>query len=160
MTIFPSVSARVFLSWVIVGFVGFNFGPGEVNGFFQDENTESSRRQATVIASIEAAGGKVRKISAADNDREMSFYLSSSPIKDEHLKDVGVVQHVIWMNLAGTEITDEGLRYLADMPLQKLHLERTQIGDAGLVHLKTLQDLEYLNLYGTQVTDAGLIHLA
>ena len=42
--------------------------------------------------------------------------------------------------------------------LARLHLEKTKVTDAGLVHLKDLGNLEYLNLYGTAVTDAGLEH--
>ncbi len=48
---------------------------------------------------------------------------------------------------------------MAKLPLTKLHLEKTQIGDDGLAHLKELANLEYLNVYATQVTDAGLEHL-
>jgi hypothetical protein len=43
--------------------------------------------------------------------------------------------------------------------LSRLHLEKTDIGDDGLAHLKNLERLEYLNLYGTSVSDAGLSHL-
>lgn len=135
-------------------------GIGAMNGPANAQNKdESSRRQANLIQAIEAAGGKVYKISAAGDEREVSFYLSSKPIKDEHLKDINAVQNVIWLNLAGTEITNDGLKNLNKMGLQKLHLERTSIGDDGLKNLQSLVDLEYLNLYGTKVTDAGLEHL-
>ncbi|MAG94272.1 MAG: hypothetical protein CMJ48_11040 [Planctomycetaceae bacterium] len=40
-----------------------------------------------------------------------------------------------------------------------LNLDRTQVSDAGLQHLRGLSDLEYLWLEGTRVTDAGLKHL-
>ena len=40
-----------------------------------------------------------------------------------------------------------------------VYLSRTQIGDAGLVHLEVLTGLEGVNLSGTQVSDAGLAHL-
>jgi len=43
--------------------------------------------------------------------------------------------------------------------LQVLGLEKTQITDAGLEHLKGLAGLKYLNLNGTQVTDAGVQQL-
>ena len=125
----------------------------------QDKKETSSRRDAGAVDSIEKAGGKVYKISAADESREVSFYLSSKPIKDEHVAAVPAVRDVIWVNLAGTEITNDGLKHLKGLSLKKLHLERTKIGDAGLVHLKECKDLEYLNLYGSKVTDAGLEHL-
>ncbi len=44
--------------------------------------------------------------------------------------------------------------------LNKLHLEYTAIGDAGMKNLKALPYLEYINLVGTRVTDAGLQNLA
>jgi hypothetical protein len=125
---------------------------------WQQEGT-SSRREVAVIAAIELAGGRVNKISAADESREISFNLSRKPIGDEQLKEISAVREVIWCNLAGTAITDNGLQYLTGMPLRKLHLERTTIGDDGLRHLKSCQDLEYLNLYGTKITDDGLDHL-
>jgi hypothetical protein len=125
----------------------------------QDES-ESSRREAEAIKSIEASGGRVFKISAADEQREVSFYLASKPIGDQQIQAINAVPNTIWVNLAATDITDEGLQQLAGMPIQKLHLEKTKIGDAGLKHLASLKDLHYLNLYGTKVTDEGLQHLA
>lgn len=72
-----------------------------------------------------------------------------------------LANHITWLNLAGTSITDAGLASLANLKkLTRLHLERTPIGDAGLVNLKDLEHLEYLNLYGTKVTDAGLATLS
>ena len=99
------------------------------------------------------------QISAADTTREISFYLTDKKVGDEQISDLKSIPEVIWLNLAGTEISDDGLKSLDGMPLEKLHLEKTKIGDAGLAHLKSFKDLEYLNLYGTKVTDAGLEHL-
>jgi hypothetical protein len=76
------------------------------------------------------------------------------------LAAVKEINNLIWLNLANTKITDDGLRHLSGIKsLTRLHLEKTQIGDAGLAHLKELDKLEYLNLYGTQVSDAGLEHI-
>ena len=116
----------------------------------------SSRRANEMIKAIEQAGGRVYRISAADTSREINFALSSKPVGDEQLKNVGEIGEVIWLNLANTKISDNGLKFIGKMPLKKLHLEKTDIGDAGLKHLKGLKELEYLNLYGTQVSDAGL----
>jgi hypothetical protein len=125
----------------------------------QTDQERSSRREAEAIKAIEAAGGRVSRISAVDESREISCYLATDPIKDDHLKQASAIKNVIWMNLAGTEITDAGLKFIADMPLEKLHLERTQISDAGLQHLKNMKRLTYLNVYDTKVTDAGLQYL-
>jgi len=120
---------------------------------------ESSRREAEVIKKIEEAGGNVMQISSADESREVSFYLAGKKITDQHLKEIGVVQNVKWLNLANTAVTDEGLKQIAGLDLQKLHLEKTGIGDAALMQLKEMKNLEYLNLYATSVTDKGMKHL-
>ena len=121
---------------------------------------ESSRRQIEIIEKIETAGGRVMQISSADPTREVSFYLAGEKIKDEQLKGLSAVENVIWLNLANTAITNDGLKHISDMKLTKLHLENTGIGDEGLMHLKEMKDLTYLNLYATSVTDKGLKHLA
>ena len=51
----------------------------------------------------------------------------------------------------------EILKGLTD--LGRLHLEATQITDAGLVHLTVLTKLRELDLMSTQITDTGLEHL-
>lgn len=135
-------------------------------GFFSSVNSptlcgqESSRREAEIVKKTEEAGGRVIQISAADASREVSFYLAGKKITDAHLKDLNVVQNVVWLNLANTAVTNDGLKSIAGLNLQKLHLEKTGIGDAGLAYLKDMKDLEYLNLYATSVTDEGLKHLA
>jgi hypothetical protein len=43
--------------------------------------------------------------------------------------------------------------------LRELHLDNTDISDAGLQHLDSLRSLRELHLSGTNVTDAGLAHL-
>ena len=68
---------------------------------------------------------------------------------------------IAWLDLAGTAVSSEGLRILSAFPhLTRLHLERTNVGDASLTHLAGLEYLAYLNLYGTGVTDEGLATLA
>jgi len=126
--------------------------------FFQDQD-KSTRRESGAITKVQSAGGRVHKISAADASREVSFYLAGDKVNDSHLSDLNAIAGVVWLNLANTKVTDDGLKNLAGMKLKKLHLEKTEIGDKGLAHLKDQVELEYLNLYGTRVTDAGLVHL-
>jgi hypothetical protein len=116
-------------------------------------------QESEALKRIEAAGGRVQQISSADSTREASFYLAGKKITDEHLQDLGAVQDIVWLNLANTKVTNDGLKNIADMKLKRLHLEKTDVGDEGLAHLKGLVDLEYLNLYSTEVTDEGLKHL-
>ena len=129
---------------------------GQAQG--QDQ-TKSSTKEDEAVKKVESNGGRVFRISAADTAREVSFYLSSTPVGDEQLAGINEIGEVIWVNLAGTNVTDDGLKHLAGLPIQKLHLERTRIGDDGLSHLKSFKELTYLNVYDTKVTDAGLEHL-
>lgn len=71
-----------------------------------------------------------------------------------------LAQHIRWLDVSGTGITDAGFAHMAAMTnLTRLHAERTAISDAALKWLTGLKNLEYLNLYGTGVSDAGLKHL-
>ena len=68
---------------------------------------------------------------------------------------------IAWLDLGGTQITDEGLTRLLPRltNLWRLSLDRTTISDRTLLALEKLSRLEAVNLYATQVTDAGLAPL-
>jgi hypothetical protein len=92
---------------------------------------------------------------------QIDFQRASTGVGDEQLRQLAAVANqVTWLNLAGTDVTNDDLAQIARLTnLTKLHLERTSISDEGLAHLTALPNLQYLNLYGTQVTDTGLDHL-
>ncbi len=116
--------------------------------------------EKAAIAAIETSGGRVYRVAAKSDQKDVSFHLQGSELTDEGLAPVTKVKNVVWLNLRGTKITDAGLQQVGQIKtLTKLHLELTGIGDAGLEHLSGLDKLVYLNLYGTQVGDAGLKHL-
>jgi Leucine-rich repeat (LRR) protein len=67
---------------------------------------------------------------------------------------------LLWINLARTGVTDDGIASLANHKLlTRLHLENTSISDSSSIHISKLPNLEYLNLYGTNLTDASLNNL-
>jgi hypothetical protein len=69
-------------------------------------------------------------------------------------------QAVIGVSLRKTDVTDAGLVHLKGLTnLEELDLERTNVTDAGLEHLQGLTKLQWLGLAGTKVTDAGLERL-
>ncbi len=69
-------------------------------------------------------------------------------------------QTVFGVSLRKTEVTDAGLVHLKALTsLEDLDLSHTKLTDAGLEHLKGLTKLRWLGLAGTKVTDAGLVHL-
>ena len=83
-------------------------------------------------------------------------------IKDEHLAFLEpLAPQLAWLYLNKTNITDAGLKHLANLKqLRRLHLANTAITDAGVKHLEGLENLETLNMYGTKVTDAVLGSIA
>ena len=68
--------------------------------------------------------------------------------------------HLNVLMLSGTQVTDAGLVHLKGLnELGVLQLDRTQITDAGLTNLEGLSELSGLNLSQTLVTDEGMVHL-
>jgi hypothetical protein len=66
-------------------------------------------------------------------------------------------EHVLWLDLSDTKITDNSLKYISQFKnLTRLSLDNTAITDAGLNHVKSLLHLRHLNLYNTGITDNGL----
>ncbi|MGM0489677.1 MAG: hypothetical protein ACQESR_23330 [Planctomycetota bacterium] len=64
------------------------------------------------------------------------------------------------LDLADTEISDQGLKHVAGLTeLRSLDLRRTSVTDAGLVHLAGLKRLEILHLHDTCVRGWGVDRL-
>ncbi len=80
---------------------------------------------------------------------------------DNHLKKLlPLSNQLLWLNLARTGITDEGLKIVSNFKLlQRLHLENTSITSKATIHISKLSQLEYLNLYGTEVSDESVANL-
>lgn len=123
----------------------------------QDDKQEAKN---PAVEAVEAVGGRVMQISAQAEDVEVNVSLVGDKVNDELVANIAKIEHLVWLNLARTKITDAGLKPLSNLTgIQKLHLEQTGIGDAAMQHLSGLENLEYLNIYGTKVTDKGLEHL-
>jgi Leucine-rich repeat (LRR) protein len=77
------------------------------------------------------------------------------------IEQLGESKQLRYLNLSGTDVTDNGLRLVARFEgLTSLDLEDNCLTDAGLAHLARLKNLQRLNLTGTLVTDEGLRHLS
>ncbi len=92
---------------------------------------------------------------------QVSFALRSSPTGDTEVAHLSAVAEQVYsLNLAGSQVSNEGLEVLTNLKnLGRLHLENSTVTDAGLSHIAKLERLEYLNLYGTGITDAGIAQL-
>ncbi len=109
---------------------------------------------------IRQLGGFAMELAQNDNRLDVSFHLMDKKITAEHFTPLKDLKTIVYLNLRGTETTDDLLANVAGLTsLIRLHLEKTKITDKGLAHLKGLVNLEYLNLYGDEITDAGLAHL-
>jgi hypothetical protein len=76
----------------------------------------------------------------------------------KHLAQLAALRSV---SLAGTRVTDDGLRILAGLDtLESIELAGTAVTDEGLAHLVGLRELRYLGLNATKVTGEGLQHLS
>ncbi len=114
-----------------------------------------------VLKTLAGLGALVTPLARNYSLIEVDFRSMGEEAGDDRLSKLApVADQVTWLNLAGTNVGDEGLKHLSPLKhLTRLHLEKTRVGDGGLAHLKNLEHLEYLNLYDTRVSDAGLVYL-
>lgn len=110
---------------------------------------------------LAGTGVLVQKLAANTDMLDVNFSLGNKEVSDDQIKKlVELGDYVVWLNLAGTKVTDAQLKEVAKLKnLSKLHIEKTEITDAGLDALKGLTRLQYLNIYNTKVTDKGLASL-
>ncbi|MBT1698319.1 hypothetical protein KK083_15620 [Fulvivirgaceae bacterium PWU4] len=114
-----------------------------------------------IIDRLKAEGVLVVPVSATSNYRMVNF-VNRKNVSDETLKNVVQLgNHVVWMNLGFSAITDEQLRMVSRLSnLRVLYLNNTGITDRGVTNIKDLRSLKYLNLVGTETTDQTLATLA
>lgn len=114
---------------------------------------------SVAIANLEENGFTVKILGATNPLLDVKF--SGTDLTDEQLRSLEpAAEHITWLSLANTNITDEGLATIANFKnLTRLQLEKTNIGDPGVAALSALKHLESLNLYRTKVTDECLTDL-
>lgn len=127
--------------------VQFNELPDGQPGDLQ-ESQLSPLRQAGLIVSRFSPGSPFVTVNCVNvpgfDDSQVDLLLS-------------IADHVVWLKLGSTRITDKGLQRLDKLTnLTRLSLEHTAITDEGLAVLGSFKHLVYLNLVGTRVTDRGL----
>jgi YHS domain-containing protein/mono/diheme cytochrome c family protein len=113
--------------------------------------------EAKALEVLQQRGAIAARIAANTKAVEVNLSLVGG-VADQDLTALrGLEPTLLWLNLARTGVTDEGLAQIAPFaPLQRLNLSGTAITDRGLASLAGLSELRYLNLYGTKVTDQGL----
>ena len=92
--------------------------------------------------------------------RLKSFKLRNARITEAGMADIAsIAQRAEGLSLVGCSVTDDGLRHLVGLPLDRLNLAYTDITDAGLPTLSRLR-LKLLDVSGTEVTPRGVRVLA
>ena len=124
--------------------------------------TDAEKKQVAEIATkMTALNASLMPLAQDTEQLRLSVINAADKFGDKELALLEpVAKHVLWVDLARSQVTDAGCDILAKMTnLERLHLENTKVTDAGLAKLAGLQSLEYLNLYGNKVTDTGVAKL-
>lgn len=125
--------------------------------------TDAEKKQvAEISAKMTALNASLMPLAQDTEQLRLGVINAADKFGDKELALLApIAQHVVWVDLARSQITDAAADTLAKMTnLERLHLENTKFSDAGLAKLAALPNLEYLNLYGDKVTDGGIAALA
>lgn len=108
---------------------------------------------ATSVGVLRTANGKGGEAPKTDGTK-LALDLSSDPqTNDARLKEMTFPPSLIEINLARTEVTDEGVADLKRVPnLEVLNLAHTKITSAVLKHLKEMPHLKRVIIVGPGIT--------
>lgn len=87
-----------------------------------------------------------------------SLEFESCDVSDDDLEVIRQLKHLKRLNLRGTDVSDQGIGAIVDLPLECLLLGYTGVGDEACRHIGEMSQLKELELAGE--TDAGLRSLA
>jgi hypothetical protein len=125
--------------------------------------TDAEKKQvAEISAKMQALNASLMPLAQDTEQLRLSVINAADKFGDKELALIEpIAAHVVWVDLARSQVTDAGVATLAKLAnLERLHLENTKVTDAGIAKLGALAKLEYLNLYGTKTTDAGISKLS
>jgi hypothetical protein len=88
-----------------------------------------------------------------------SKYVVKTPVRDEDLAILKKFPTLTYLNLQRTEVTDEGLVHLKSLRKLEHLVLNPRTTDDGLIHVAPLKNLKTLCLAQTQVTGLGVAHL-
>jgi WD40 repeat protein len=114
-----------------------------------------------VVAAVKELGGQVQLLALPSASKATVVHLQDADVTDADLErlHLDALDHILFLDLSGTGITDAGLAHLKGLVhLRALNLGGTEVKDAGLLHLKGMSELSSLTL-PQGVTDAGLADL-
>ena len=96
-----------------------------------------------------------------EQDQIISLVMGFTKLDDERLANLPPLPHLTFLGLDHTNITDAGLKSLADRTsLQVLYLGGNKLTGDGLKHISGLKNLGYLDLSDLPIEDGALDSLA
>ncbi len=114
---------------------------------------------AKTIEELQAIRVVVLPISQKSHLLSINF-LNVENIQTALEKLQAVKKHIAWLKLSDSDVQDEHLSLLSEMPnLTKLYLDGTSVSNTTLTYLKDLPNLQYINLVGTSITKEGVIQI-
>jgi uncharacterized membrane protein len=122
---------------------------------------EVSAADSEALKKLKDKGVLILPLGNETNYLSVSFVNARSVTDTDLQLLLPLTKQLLWLNLARTNITDEGAKTIAQLSsLRQLHVNYTKIGDDGVKYFTTLPELNYLNLVGTKLTDKGLSYLS
>jgi hypothetical protein len=125
--------------------------------------TDAEKKQiADITAKLQAINATLMPLAQDTEQLRLGVVNAAAKFGDKELALLDpIAKHVLWVDLARSQVTDAAAGTLAKMVnLERLHLENTKAGDGIAAVLGKLPNLEYVNFYGTALTDKGLSTLA
>jgi len=122
-------------------------------------------RQRDAADAIKELGGNVRWDGSMIRESSVLSEVTDVIFVNGHVADAALQRlrefpHLRWLDLKGSDITDDQLEYVEGLrALDWLNLEGTKITDSGLEHIKPITTLGGLQLSNTLVTNAGVEEL-
>ena len=77
--------------------------------------------------------------------------LPNTALPDRFWKDIASFKNLLKLKLDGTNVQDQHLQKLNDLPLQSLNVARTQVSSLGITSLLEHTSLEYLYAWSTKI---------
>jgi uncharacterized membrane protein len=115
----------------------------------------------TTVKALQQQGIIVDKLAEGSNLVSVNF-VNVKDVNEAMIRDLNAMnQQITALKFTGLPVTDQVLKNISPLPnLEKIHLEKTNISDAGVAELNKFPSLETVNLYGTNISDDGLKTLA
>lgn len=114
-----------------------------------------------VVQALRAKGAVVIPVAAETNYLSVNFVGADKVTTQElHLLE-SLKEQLVWLKAGYAQLKDSDMAIIGKLTnLRRLYLEGNPVTDAGVAHLKTLQQLQYINLSGTRLSPAGPLLLA